>query len=218
MFINAYKKALAVIMKKPMMLWGLSLLSGIITMLAGIFTAPIFFAGTAVSFLITCGMAKVYIDGLEGKEVNSDQLFAGFNKSCLRIIGGMLWQNIWVIIWTLVPIVGPILGIIKSYSYRFVPYILITKPEVSATQALRLSMEMTNGKKGQMFLADLCFGAGIFVVTLVLSLFGMIPFIGILFMLVLFVFVLAVALFAPIFQGLYGAYFYVEPAKETTAE
>lgn len=224
MFIQAYKKALAVIAKKPIMLWGLSLLSGIMTMLASIFTAPIFILGTAFSILITCGMAKVYIDGLAGKEVNSDQLFAAFNKNCLRIIGGVAWQTLWIIIWSLVPIVGVVFAVIKSYEYKFVPYILMTRPEVTATQALRLSKEMTKGKKGQMFLADLCFFGGIFVASFVLGLLSVIPFIGILFALVTFVFTFAVGLFASIFVGLYGAYFYVgegaaaeaAPAVETT--
>lgn len=216
-FVQAYKKAIEVILKKPIMLWGLSLLSGIMTAIASIFTAPIFILGTAFSFLITCGMTKVYIDGLNGKEVNSDQLFAAFNKNCLRIVGGMFWQNLWIIIWVLVPIVGPVIAVIKAYSYRFVPYILMTKPEVTATQALRLSMQMTQGKKLQMFLADLCFGAAIFVVSFVLGLLTMIPILGILFGIVTFVFVLAVALFSSIFQGLYGAFFYVDaetPAAE----
>lgn len=209
MFIQAYKKALAVIAKKPIMLWGLSLLSGIMTTLASMFTAPIFILGMAFSILITCGMAKVYIDGLVGKQVNSDQLFAAFNKNCVRIVGGMAWQTLWIIIWAMVPIVGPIMAIIKTYSYRFVPYILMTMPDVTATQALRLSMEMTNGKKGQMFLADLCFGVGIGVLFGVLALFCAIPVIGILFMLVTFVAALAVALFSSIFQGLYQTYFYI---------
>ena len=216
MFIQAYKEALAVIAKKPIMLWGLSLLSGVMIVLASIFTAPIFILGIVFSILITCGMAKVYIDGLAGKQVNSDQLFAAFNKNCIRIVGGMAWQALWIIIWALVPIVGPVLAVIKAYSYRFVPYILMTKPEVTATQALRLSMEMTKGKKMQMFLADLCFGGGIFVVFFVLGLLCAIPVVGILFMLIAIVASIAVALFSSIFQGLYQTYFYMQAAATET--
>jgi len=214
MFLEAYKKALAVISKKPIMLWGLSLLSGIITMLATIFTAPVMVLGAAFSILITCGMARIYIDGLNGKEVNSDQLFSAFNKNCVRIVGGMAWQTLWTIIWSVVPIVG----IVKAYSYRFVPYILMTKPEVTATQALRLSMEMTKGKKMQMFLADICFFGGIFVISFILGLLSAIPFIGILFALVTLLFIIAIALFSSIFQGLYAAYFYVDSANASDAE
>ena len=208
MFLQKYKQALDVILKKPVMLWGLSLLSVIITGLLSIVTAPIFILGTAISVLVSCGMIKVYLDGLKGKEVNSDQLFAAFNKNALRIIGAMAWMALWIVIWSMVPIVGPIIAIVKSYSYKFVPYIVMTKPEVSATQALRLSMEMTKGKKGQMFLADLCFFGGIFVVSFVLGLFCIIPIIGILFALVTIAFSIVVSLFSPIFVGLYSAAFY----------
>lgn len=208
MFLQKYKQALDVILKKPVMLWGLSLLSVIITGLLSIVTAPIFILGTAISVLVSCGMIKVYLDGLKGKEVNSDQLFAAFNKNALRIIGAMAWMALWIVIWSMVPIVGPIIAIVKSYSYKFVPYIVMTKPEVSATQALRLSMEMTKGKKGQMFLADLCFFGGIFVVSFVLGLFCIIPIIGILFALATIAFSIVVSLFSPIFVGLYSAAFY----------
>ena len=218
MFIEAYKKALSVIAKKPIMLWGLSLLSAIMTALASIVTAPIFILGTAFSILITCGMAKVYIDGLQGKEVNSDQLFAACNKNCIRIIGGMAWRTLWVIIWGLVPIVGPVLAVIKSYSYAFVPYILMTRPEVTATQALRLSMQMTQGKKGQMFLADFCVGVALGLACGILAGLSLIPYVGLLFALVLVLFAIAVGLFYSIFAGLYQAYFYVGSAEAPTAE
>lgn len=210
MFIKTYRKALEVIAKKPIMLWGLSLLSAIITSLICSACIGMPIIGVAVAGVIACGMAKVYIDGLFGKKVNSDQLFAGFNGNFMRIAGGYLWYALWTFIWCLVPIAG----IVKAYSYRFVPYILITRPDVSATQALRLSMQMTKGKKGQMFLADLCFFAGIFVVSLVLGLLATIRFIGPVFGLILFIFTVLVGLFSNIFVGLYSAAFYVEACRD----
>ncbi len=221
MFMKMYKQALTVIGKKPVMLWGLSLLSVVISAIAGLVTAPIVALGFCATTLINCGMVKVYLDGLAGKEVNSTQLFAAFNKNCVRIVGGMAWQALWIIIWCLVPIVGPIIAIVKAYSYSFVPYILMTKPEVSATDALKLSMKMTDGKKGQLFLADFCAYAGIFAASFVLGLFSAIPIIGVLFSLVLAVFLIAVALFMTIFVGLYKAAFFVEISadfKEVPAE
>ncbi len=208
MFLQKYKQALDVILKKPIMLWGLSLLSVIITGLLSIVTAPIFILGTAISVLVSCGMVKVYLDGLKGKEVNSDQLFAAFNKNALRVIGAMAWMALWIVIWSMVPVVGPFFAIVKYYSYKFVPYIVMTRPDVTATQALRLSMEMTKGKRLQMFLADLCFFGGIFVVSFVLGLFCIIPVIGLLFGLVALAFAVVVSLFSPIFVGLYSAAFY----------
>lgn len=208
MFLNSYKKALSVLAKKPFVLWGLSLMSGLLSILTGLFFGLIPALGIAVGYLLTCGMAKVYLDGLEGKAVYSDQLFAGFGKHCFRIAGGMAWKDLWILIWTLVPIVGPIIAIVKSYSYRFVPYILINRPDVKATEALRMSKEQTKGLKGEMFLADLCFGGGVFVVVLILALFSMIPILGLLFAMVLFILAILLLAFSSIFTGLYQAYFY----------
>lgn len=152
--------------------------------------------------VIECGMTKVYLDGLKGKEVNSGQIFEGCKsgKSFFRIAGGMAWKALWQLIWAMIAVVAFYVGIIptilstgamarvfggygygygmsavsffgsfflwivvaiiglvpaiyKSYEYRFTPYILMTRPEVNATAALRLSKELTKGKKGQMFLA-----------------------------------------------------------------
>ncbi len=214
MFIQKYQQALNVILKKPIMLWGLSLLSVLLGFIGALVTSPILILSFAATTLIECGMVKVYLDGLKGKEVNSNQLFAAFNKNCVRTVGGMAWMTLWILIWCLVPIAGPVIAVIKSYSYSFVPYILMTKPEVTATDALKLSMKMTKGKKGQMFLADFCIGFIIAAVALVLSLFAKIPFIGVLFSLVNILFIIAVALFSNIFIGLYKAAFYDDSISE----
>ena len=215
MFVNSYKKSLEVILKKPFTLWGLSLMSGLISFLALIFFGLIPAIFIAVGYLLTCGMAKIYLDGLVENPVYSDQLFCGFNKNCFRIAGGMAWKDLWILIWALIPIAGPFIAIVKSYSYRFVPYILVTCPDVKATEALRISKQQTQGMKMEMFLADLCFGVAIGLACLVLTIFSSIPIIGILFALVYFVFVLLVAVLSPIFQGLYRAYFFA--AKTATA-
>ena len=140
-------------------------------------------------------------------------MFSCCNKGFLRVAGGMAWMTLWTLIWGLVPIVGPICALVKGYSYRFVPYILITKPEVSATQALRMSKEMTKGIKGQMFLADLALYAIIFLASLVLTLFAAIPVIGVLFALVLLAFTIVVMALSSVFVGLYQASFYMEKVK-----
>ena len=105
MFIESYKSAFNVLKRKPFKLWGLSLLSVLVWALAICFSCFFLPAGIAVSYVVQCGMSKVYIDGLHGKEVNSDQLFAGF-KNFFRIAGGMAWATLWIIIWGLIPFAG----------------------------------------------------------------------------------------------------------------
>ena len=48
-------------------------------------------------------------------------------------------------------------GIVKSYSYARTPYLLATHPEIGAKQALKVSMKLMNGKKGELFVLDLSF-------------------------------------------------------------
>lgn len=260
MFVEAYKRAFNVLKSKPIRLWGLSLLVGFISIVSILFSLWFLPIGMAFVMVIECGMTKVYLDGLQGKEVNADQIFDGCKsgKSFLRLAGGMawkfLWETIWsalalvacfagilpavlgggllagmshglygrpnpfaiigsVLLWFVVLVIGLIPAIYKSYEYRFTPYILITRPDVNATAALRLSKHMTKGKKGQMFLADLVFGIVFTVVRLLLGMFGAIPVIGVLFAAISVLVSIIYSLFAPIFTGLYQAAFFEIPAQ-----
>ena len=250
MFMQAFKQAFGVIAKKPLRLWGLSILFVLITGIANVITMPVMVIGIAFGYVLTAGMSKVYLDGLEGKQVYSDQLFEG-TKKFFKVAGGMAWKDLWTVIWYFSATVGvavvtaivflifggihPILGgilcilvavvlgvaavvvvINKTYAYTFVPYILMTQPEINATEALRVSVKMTKGKVLQMWLADLVFSAGItiasFVIGFVIGLLGMIPVIGGIFMALLIVYLVALFAFVPIFQGLYRAAFFKLPA------
>lgn len=210
MFLTSYKKAFDVIMRKPFVLWGLSLMSVLISSIIFFICGLIPAVAVFFSYLIGAGMSRIYLDGLKGRAVSSDQLFSAFSSKAGRIAGALAWKDLWIIIWALIPIVGPFFAIYKSYSYRFVSYIVMTRPEVTATQALKLSMQMTNGKKLNMFLADICFNVGTFFVFFFLGLFAGIPFINILFMPILFVAYIIYFALAPIFTGLYQASFYEE--------
>ena len=48
-------------------------------------------------------------------------------------------------------------GIIKSYSYRMVPYILIENPDIAPNEAIARSRDMMNGHEGATFVLDLSF-------------------------------------------------------------
>ena len=71
-----------------------------------------------------------------------------------RHLGGILWMELFVFLWTLLFIVP---GIIKSLAYSMTPFILADCPNVRATDALKLSMRMTKGRKGQVFVMYLSF-------------------------------------------------------------
>ena len=48
-------------------------------------------------------------------------------------------------------------GIIKSYSYRMIPYILAEDPSADMASAFNASIEMMNGHKMEVFIYDLSF-------------------------------------------------------------
>lgn len=89
---NIYKRAFNVLSKMPFKLWGLSLLSSLLTILVLVFgVLPIVIV--PVIAVLSAGMAAVYLDGFNGKEVYSDQLFKGF-KDFWRTAGGMCWKKL----------------------------------------------------------------------------------------------------------------------------
>ena len=127
---------LKTLMKKPVQLWGLSLLGVILQSLSNLLCAVPPILGMGVSSTLSAGMENVFLDAYHQKEINSKQIFSGFSsgKSFLRIAGGMLWRMLWLFLWALfalIPIVGwviaPIMLVIKGISYSFTPYLLLRK-------------------------------------------------------------------------------------------
>lgn len=206
---SIYSKSFALLARKPVRLWGLSLMFTLLSALAAAFgVIPII--SLPITFVLEVGMTSVFLDAYRGKDVSTDQLFKGF-KNFFRFAGGMAWMYLWVLIWSMIPIAGIVFGVIKSYSYRFVPYILLSDPDISATEALRVSMRLTEGYKGKMFLADLLLGAIIFVVVLIFTLIG--GAVPVLLLLTVIVWAVVVA-FAPLVFGIIKAAYYDEIEKE----
>ena len=83
----------------------------------------------------------------------SDMFTAGF-ADYGRNLGGVLWMYLFIWLWTLLLIIP---GIVKALAYSMTPYILADCPNVAPTEALRLSMRMTSGHKGGIFVMYLSF-------------------------------------------------------------
>jgi len=168
-------------------------------------------------------MVNIFLCGYRGEPISATQLFEGFREGkFLRNAGGMGWRYLWLLIWGLIPVAGPILCIIKFYSYRFVPYIMLAEPEITATDALKKSMAQTDGYRGKMFLADfliaLVIGGILFILFLITFLVFMIPtvgpYIGVLFLLVAGLVTVVIAALLPLFMGTIEAVYYDKISKE----
>lgn len=204
------KRSLEVLFKKPILLWGISLLYGLIVSIINLLGGTVMLITIPITLTLSAGMSALYLAGYTGGEVSSKRLFDGFASGNLKhVMGGMCWHKLWSVIWAFVPIAG----IVKAYSYRFTPYILLTRPETGALDALKKSMEETKGVKLSMFLTDLLIWAAAIAAIVVLGLLALIPYIGILFLIIEILFVIAVIMFLPVIMGIISAAFYEETRK-----
>ncbi|MCL2360793.1 MAG: DUF975 family protein [Defluviitaleaceae bacterium] len=81
-------------------------------------------------------------------------MVSNFPVNYLRKVGGMAWMALFTFLWTLLLFIP---GIIKGISYSMTPYILADCPNVTAKEALKLSMRMTDGHKAKLFVLGLSF-------------------------------------------------------------
>lgn len=66
----------------------------------------------------------------------------------------MAWMYLFTALWSLLLIVP---RIIKAISYIMMPFILADNPQIGYDRALKLSMAMTKGHKGAIFVLALSF-------------------------------------------------------------
>lgn len=201
------KNTFGVFKKKPVTLWGLSLLYAVIAIV--ILTLGVNVPIIAIPVILTlyAGMSVLFLNGYTGAEVSSRRLFDGFaRENIARVTGGMCWYKLWSVIWSFVPVAG----IIRLYSYRFTPYILLKRPDIKAMDALKLSQFETKGHKAAMFLMDLIIAAAVLIIFAVIALLTLIPYVRIVFIILGALLGLAVMLVLPMFTGIVYAAFYHE--------
>lgn len=198
------------IKKKPVTLWGITLLAGLISSLISLLCSGIAILSVCIGILISVSMTMMFLRAYRGEKVESVQLFDLFKdfKVAKRVIAGMLWAYLWIFVWSLIPVVGIVFGVIRAYRYRLVPYILITEPEVAPTDAIKVSEERTNGYKGAMFLTDLIAYGTVYAAILVLVLLALIPYIGGFFLLLTIALSLAFVAVRPLVMGLIKTVYY----------
>jgi uncharacterized membrane protein len=114
------------------------------TFIGFLLLAPLFMMG--YSWFTLC----VY----RGGKCDIGEMLGKFFKDYARNLGGMLWMFLFTILWTLLFIIP---GIVKSLAYFMTPYILAECPNVKMEDALKLSMCMTKGHKGRIFVMCLSF-------------------------------------------------------------
>lgn len=107
-----------------------------------------------VALPLTVGYNAFTLRIYRGEEGDVGGMFRTGFSNYWRHVGGMLWMGLFTFLWTLLFIIP---GIIKALAYFMTPYILADCPDVTATDALKLSMRMTQGHKGKVFVMGLSF-------------------------------------------------------------
>ena len=115
---------------------------------------------------------KLYLEG--DAKITENSFKIGFGNWGHNV-GGMLLMTLYVVAWSLLLIVP---GVIKSFSYALTPYILADKPELSADEAIELSMKMMDGHKLDLFILYLSFiGWGLLsILTLCIGMLWVMPY------------------------------------------
>jgi uncharacterized membrane protein len=102
---------------------------------------------------LTLGLAITYLVFVKTDNLVFENLFSGF-KIYPKSLGMYLWMILWVVLWSLLLIVP---GIIKAISYSQSFFIIAENPNVKVRDAMKISMKMTDGYKGDIFVMALSF-------------------------------------------------------------
>lgn len=212
MVIQIYQRAFQALMKQPIRLIGLSLFGSLLIFLGSVLFGVVLGVSIAIQLLLSAALAQIFLRSYRGEICNTQDMFVTFKEKGLlkRVLGGMAWRELWLFIWCLIPVVGLVFYIIKGYQYALTPYILMNEQNVEAMDAIQASKARTQGYRGKMFAADILVYVLLFVVFLILGLLSRIPYIGVLFAIVMFLLMLCVAALFPLFMGLVHAAFYEE--------
>lgn len=82
------------------------------------------------------------------------ELGFGFKNHYGNVVATILLRDVFLFLWSLLFVIP---AIVKTYSYRMVPYIVAENPDMKATDAITLSRNMMKGHKWNAFVLDLSF-------------------------------------------------------------
>lgn len=106
-----------------------------------------------IGAFVSLGLIQFNLDLIDGKPAEFSTLF-----SKTFILGKAVWLRfrvaIFTFLWALLLLIP---GIIKSYSYSMAGFIMTENPEMTAKEAMEVSMKMMVGNKWRLFCLQLSF-------------------------------------------------------------
>lgn len=110
-----------------------------------------------LSFLVTIplsyGLTITFLKAARNINPDPKHLFGGFNDFSRVLTTGLL-MLLYICLWSILLIIP---GLVAGYSYRMCFFILHDDPNISASDALKLSKRMMDGNKSRLLFLDLSF-------------------------------------------------------------
>lgn len=133
------------------------LLLGVVSVIAFIFFVA-FVIGLAMRILLfqplEVGARRYFLDN-HNEPAMLQGLGFSFEKSRYgNIVKTQFLKSLYLFLWSLLFVIP---GIVKTYSYRLVPFILADDPNMDANEAITLSRRLMSGNKWRAFVLDLSF-------------------------------------------------------------
>lgn len=110
-------------------------------------------ASFLLSGVLGLGYAQFLLKQHDGQTPDFGDLFSQFDRFGTGFAQAFL-RSLYTILWSLLFIIP---GIVASLSYSLTPFILAEHPELTASQAIRRSKELMNGRKMDLFFLQLTF-------------------------------------------------------------
>jgi uncharacterized membrane protein len=161
--------------------WGIAIGGSLLYTVITSLSSNIPFIGIVASLILTgpflLGFSKFILAISRNNEPRIEQLFEGFSDFS-RAMTAYLKMILQIILWSLLLIVP---GVIAALSYSMTFYILADDQFISASDALKKSKSMMDGRKMDLFLMSLSFigWALLCILTLGIGLLWLIPYINV---------------------------------------
>ena len=115
-----------------------------------------FSLGLAATFLLSLlvanpyevGLCRFFLENTPGQPAPFARVGFGFQGNYGNAVLTQFLRNLFLMLWTLLLVVP---GILRSLGYFAVPFLLAENPDLPWKRAIRLSLEMTNGYKWEIF-------------------------------------------------------------------
>jgi len=125
----------------------------------GVLYWVVFTVGLFILYVMGVNLLGEFFKIYRRENATVGSLFSGLKVNFMRKLGGTLWWSLWFLLWSLLLIIP---GIVKACAYFFTLNILAVHPNVTARQALKISMRITQGHKKDVFVFVLSwFGWGL---------------------------------------------------------